>query len=252
MTPVELFSYPNNPERANQKAGQKLFSLVNKVLKKDHPVLLLLSGGTWIPALDESTLLGLELNPYLNKLTIATLDERVDYKPENNNFNKLLSSKNINTLIKLGANVINTVPKNDEDPFSFGDRINKSLKNYLFNYPQAILIATAGVGGLDNTLGHIAGIEPIEDIKEFTEKFLDSQKMYCGYTAKKLFPEARATATFTLLDKVNYFVLLILNPEQKRQSLNLILSDDKVNLNIAPCVYFRNRANTTIFTDIPE
>lgn len=252
MTKVELFSYPNSPETANQKASKKLFTLVNKFLKKDHPVLLLLSGGTWIPALDESTLSDLELNPYLNKLTITTLDERVDYIPENNNFNKLLSSKNINTLIKLGANVINTLPKNNENHFSFGERINKSLKNYLFNYPQATLIATAGVGGENNVPNHIAGIEPIENLNDFSEKFLDPQKMYCGYEAKKLTPSSRATATFSLLDKVNYFVLLILNPEQKRKSLDLILSDDKIDLNLAPSIYFRNHANTTIFTDIPE
>jgi len=252
MKSVELFSYPNSPEIANQKASQKLFTLINKVLKKDHPVLLLLSGGTWIPALDESSLSGLELNPNLNKLTITTLDERVDNKAENNNFNKLLSSKNINTLIRLGAQVINTVPKNDENYFSFGDRINKSLKNYLFNHPQATLIATAGVGGENNVPGHIAGIEPIEDVKEFTKKFLDPQKVYCGYSAKKLIPESRATATFSLLDRVDHFILLILNPEQKRKSLDLILSDDKVDLNIAPCVYFHNHSNTTIFTDISK
>jgi 6-phosphogluconolactonase/glucosamine-6-phosphate isomerase/deaminase len=252
MISPEVFSYPNTPETAEQKAGQKLFTLVNKFLKKDHPVLLLLSGGTWIPALDKSDLSALKLNPYLDKLTITTLDERVDFKPENNNFNKLLSSKNISDLIKLGANFINTVPKNDENSFSFGDRINKSLKNYLFNNSHATLIATAGVGGKNNTSGHIAGIEPMENKDLFNDYFQNPDILYRGYLAQKLQPSPRATATFALLDKVDYFVLLILGPEEKRQSLDKILSNDQSTLSKFPCTYFRHHLNTTIFTDIPE
>ncbi|MFA6007494.1 MAG: 6-phosphogluconolactonase [Candidatus Shapirobacteria bacterium] len=247
-----LNHYPQHPELAEINAALKLISLVDESLNKNVPVLLLLSGGTWIQSLDKSDLSALKLNPHLDKLTITTLDERVDFKPENNNFNKLLSSKNISTLIKLGANFINTIPKNGENSFSFGERINKSLKNYLFNNSHATLIATVGVGGENNVLGHIAGIEPMENKNLFNDHFQNPDILYRGYLAQKLQPSPRATATFTLLDKVNCFVLLILNPEEKRQSLNKILSEDQLTLFEFPCTYFRHRPNTTIFTDIPK
>jgi len=251
MISPELFSYPNNPELAAQKAGQKLFTLVNKFLKKDHPVLLLLSGGSWISALDKADSSELLASPNLNQLTLTTLDERAEIGPDNN-FGKILTSLNIQSLIKSGVNTLATIPFNYESAGTFGERIDVVLKDYLSKHPDAVLIATTGVGGINNTLGHIAGIEPMEDKSIFNHAFLKPNIFYLGYMARKLKPDLRATATFLLLDKVDHFVLLILNPEEKRQSLDLILSEDQKSLNEAPCIYFRNRPNTTIYTDISK
>lgn len=245
-----LFSFPQNPTKAESEAAKKLYSLLDKYLKSNHPVLLLLSGGTWIPALDKVDMSTLIANKNLNKLTITTLDERVGTDSESN-YGKLFSSQNIVSLVKSGADIIKTSSAIGEPVDTFSTKINKALKNYLFNHSQAILVATAGVGGLGNVPGHIAGIEPMEDSNEFSNYFQNPELLYCGYTAKKLQPEPRATATFPLLDKVNDFILLILNSEQKRSSLELILSDNQENLNIAPCTYFHSRKNTFIYTDIP-
>jgi len=246
-----LQRYPENAENAQFEAAKKLICLLDKSLNYGNQVLLLLSGGTWIPALDKSDYSILAANPNIRLLTLTALDERNEIGT-NNNFAKLISSPFVDFLIKSGAQQISTMPYDGENVGVFGNRINDSLKKYLALNTKAILIATAGVGGESNVPGHIAGIEPMEDQKEFSKNFLDPDVLYRGYVAKKLQPELRATATFSLLDKINCFVLLVLNPEQKRKSLDLILSDTSVKLNDAPCVYFRNRPNVTIFTDISE
>jgi len=118
---------------------------------------------------------------------------------------------------------------------------------------MATVIATAGVGGENNVPGHIAGIEPMpEKPKVFSQLFQNKDILYCGYLAEKLTPESRATATFTLLNKVDDFVLLILGPAEKRVSLDQILSDDPSSLSESPCTFFRDRSDTIIYTDIPE
>lgn len=245
-----LFSFPENTHQAESKAAEKLYSLLDKHLKSKLPVLLLLSGGTWIPALDQADVSILASNKNLRHLTITTLDERVVFDSDSNNYGKLLSSSNITNLIKSGASTIKTCPEIGESVEGFSTRINHALKNYLFNHPGAILVATAGVGGLGNVPGHIAGIEPMEDTATFEKIFQNPQILYAGYHAEKLQPAARATTTFSLLDKVNDFVLLILNPEQKRTSLEQILSDSQENLHVTPCTYFHSRKNTFIYTDI--
>ncbi|MFA5025167.1 MAG: hypothetical protein WC503_01490 [Candidatus Shapirobacteria bacterium] len=220
-------------------------------LNKNRPVLLLLSGGTWIPAMEKTNYSSLILNPNLKNLTIMALDDRVEIGP-NNNFTKIISVPFIDSLIKLGAKTISTLPDIDENIDIFSQRIDSSIKKYLSLNSDVIMIATAGIGGESNVPGHIAGIEPIEDRQEFLKNFQDSNVLYRGYIAKKLQPGLRATATFSLLDKINYFILLILNPEQKAQPLDILLSDTPTAINNFPCVYFRNHPDATIYTDIPK
>lgn len=248
---INIHRFPQKREIAEIKSSKKLVLLIDESLNQNRPVLLLLSSGSWIPALEKADYSNLILNKKINNLTITTLDDRFELGPDNN-FTKIISLSFIASLIKLGAKTISTLPDIDENFDTFGNRINDSIKKYLAQNTNAILIATAGIGGETNVPGHIAGIEPTEDSKEFTKNFLDSDVLYRSYIAKKLQPKLRATATFTLLDKVNNFVLLILNPKEKRQSLNLILSKDSTPLNITPCVYFRHRSNTTIYTDISK
>ena len=245
-----LKRFPNNSEKAQSAAADKLVSLLSESLQKNSPVLLLLSSGTWIPALDKANYSELITNTQIKNLTFTTLDERGEIGP-NNNFDKIVNTSFFNSLIKSGAHSIATIPFNNESSCHFAERINKALKDYLSTNPDAVLIATAGVGGRNNVPGHIAGIEP-RDKEDFKHLFRKFDILYQGYIAKHLNPDLRTTATFSLLNKVDHFVLLILDPEQKRQSLDLILSKDRTPQYIAPCVYFRNRANTTIFTDIPE
>lgn len=242
-----LHSFPENPIQAEKAAVNKLVSLIKKSLDKNQPTLLLLSGGTWISPLNQVNLLNLKFS-HPEMLTVTALDERVDLGPENN-FPKIVGTKLISSLINSGANFISTLSKSNDAAGYSGKIINDHLNEYLLRNPNAVLIATAGVGGSNNVPGHIAGIEPREK-DDFKFLFQDSEVLYRGYIAKNLKPEFRATATFTLLDKVNHFVLLILDPEKKRSSLDQILSDDPIPLNESPCVYFRHRPNTTIYTDI--
>lgn len=244
-----LNRFPKNSENAQITATEKLISLVNDSLNKNVPVLLLLSGGTWIPPLNQVDCAQLKISN-LEKLTITSLDERAELGSENN-FSKIVNTSLISFFLDSGAQTISTLPRQDESAHSLGEKINRQLKEYLQKNPNAILIATAGVGGQNNVPGHIAGIEPMkEDPQTFSEVFQNPDILYFGYIAKHLKPELRATATFTLLDKVDHFILLILNPEEKRLSLGKILSNDPAALNEAPCVYFHNRPNTAIYTDI--
>lgn len=244
-----LNRFPKNSENAQIAATEKLISLVNDSLNKNVPVLLLLSGGTWIPPLNQVDCAQLKISN-IEKLTITSLDERAELGSENN-FSKIVNTALISFFLDSGAQTISTLPRQDESAHSLGEKINRQLKEYLQKNPNAILIATAGVGGQNNVPGHIAGIEPMkEDPQTFSEVFQNPDILYFGYIAKHLKPELRATATFTLLDKVDHFILLILNPEEKRQSLDKILINDQSTLFEFPCTYFRRHPNTTIYTDI--
>lgn len=243
--------YPGNPEIAEINSAQKLVSILDETLNKNVPVLLFLSGGSWITALEKADYSALISNQCLKNLTIMTLDERVEIGP-NNNFSKITSLPLIKFFLASGAKSITTLPVEREDPVIFGQKINQKIIAYLTLNPNAVLIACAGVGGEKNVPGHIAGIEPMEDKNLFSDYFQNPSILYRGYLARKLQPSPRATATFSLLNKVNHFILLVLNPQEKRRPLNLILSENKVDLSDFPCIYFRHHSNTTIYTDIPK
>lgn len=164
--------------------------------KRAVPVLLFLSGGSALTALD-----GIAPESLGGLITITTLDERYDPSGRNANFVALSRAPFFRRAEMRGVQIIDTCVLVGESQAELADRMESEVRAWKVQYPQGVCIAIAGVGAD----GHVAGIMPYpEDPPRFVELF-EGERWFTAYDAgnKSKF-HLRVTATMTFLRELTH------------------------------------------------
>ena len=228
----------SNIDKLNILAAESLSNIIK--VYKDKPILLLLSGGSSlniIPYLDN--------NIFSENITISVMDERYSFDRNVSNFHKLISIpiiKENQSYIKF----IDTRPINNEKIEDLDSRINDNLLHWIDINKDGKIIGTFGIG-ID---GHIAGVMPYKEDKEFfNNKFLSKELMvYYDAKDKNPFP-LRITTTLTFIKNYIIEAIIYVTGENKKQVLQTLLNDDK-SLEEIPSKIIFDIPNVSIFTDI--
>lgn len=126
---------------------------LQQVLEKYEavPILLLVSGGSWLSVLD---LLPPQLCSY--QLTLGMLDERYDTNPAHNNFSQLMRTTFFATAKTCGLDVIDTRVQPAETAEALALRFEETIRAWQADNPEGVIVVTFGMG----SDGHTAGIMP--------------------------------------------------------------------------------------------
>ncbi len=228
-----------NASIVHEKARETLINLLRE--RKDHPVLLLLSGGSAFDILKDMP------NGCVGKTTtIGVLDERFSKDQEVNNFS-LLEKTDFFQLAKSAlAQSIDTRPHDNENLAGLALRFETALRTWHTAHPKGTVIITQGIG----PDGHTAGIMPYpEDEKQFEALFLDDAHWVCGYNAgtKNQYP-LRITVTIPFLRLVDHSIVYCVG-QNKKEALGRVL-DREGDLFETPARVIREMRDVKLFTDI--
>lgn len=131
-----------------------------------QPVLLLLSGGSWLTALDAVS--GVD-----GRVTIAMLDERISTDPAVNNFAQLQRTTFYAPAHAAGAAFIDSRPGAEDTPTTVAARLDTAWKAWRTDHPDGVILATLGMGEDGHTAGILPGAWP---------GVTDSSAWVAGYT----------------------------------------------------------------------
>lgn len=208
------------------------------------PLLFFYSGGSCLPVL--STLIeSFSLHKKTNTVTFAPIDER--FEKENNTFIAFQQkySSSYNKALQLGYTFIDTSP-HKKDQYDMAKWYEKQI------YKQIEETKTAGgnilgLVGMGND-GHVAGIFPDSQEKEFYNDYVDTNHIVVGLDATG---KHACTKRFTLSVKgfecIHEYVLF-LSGDFKKKTLSFI-ENKHVALHMMPASYlFYTSRPCTIFT----
>jgi len=218
-------------------AAQHLTDVLAK--NSEKPVLLLLPGGSVLPILDM-------VKPEVIKsnITVGFGDERYTNLPKNLNFDILEELNFYRKAKEVGCKIIDSRTYLEGGVVKAGKEFDKTLKLWLQDNPNGVIILLVGFG----PDGHTAGVFPLsEDPKTFAKLFENPKIFAVGHTiGKKGWPE-RFTMTLTFIRLAGY-VLLCGSGEEKRGAIKAILSESG-SLSATPARIYRELKNATLFTD---
>jgi len=235
--PFKVFEQTDKDSAAAEE-GEYLnqFLLENK----KRPVLLMLSGGSSLAALEYigPTALG-------ENLTISVLDERFSQDPEINNFHQVQKTDFYTLAFKAEASFFGTLPRNEDTMESLAKRWEANLRAWRQENPNGLIAATLGMGAD----GHANGMLPYpEDEKEFNRLFkTENWITYYNAGAKNKFPE-RLTTNVTFMKNVDLGFALVCGAEKKPAFERLIKKQGQVHE--LPALAWHEIKEVKIFTDI--
>lgn len=126
-------------------------------------------------------------------------------------------------------------------------RLEASLHGWMAAHPDALVIATMGIGAD----GHTAGVMPFpEDETYFHKTFLDAERWVVGYDAgtKSPYPDRVTTSLAFLRDIVSSAVVYAVGTD-KRSALERILASTG-SLAETPARILSEMSRVDVFTDI--
>ena len=225
-------------EEANAAAGESLNSLLAENQK--YPVLLLLSGGSSLAALDYVNQKDLGEN-----LTVTMLDERFSQETEANNFLQLQKLDFYSLALEKDVNFLGTLPRPGENMEDMRTRLEISLRNWQKNNPKGRIFAVFGMG----SDGHTAGIFPYPENSEFFSQNFENDHFISGYSAEGKHKYAqRITATFSFFKHVDEAILLLCGAEKKPALQRLLAGKEQAHE--LPALGLYETKHFQIFTDI--
>lgn len=202
--PIEVVRATKSSESLAGLAGRKLDEILSRLKSGSVPTLLLLSGGSSIPLLEEVNMEN--LGPHI---TLGVLDERFSHDREVNNLAQIEATSFYPKAIASGVRVIDTTVQDGETQNEHAQRFNSSLCGWLDKHPHGYVLATVGMG----PDGHISGMMPYpEDPQKFNELFEsnDLKVLTAAYDAgdKNPFP-LRVTTNMNLMRRIDAAVVFI-------------------------------------------
>lgn len=217
-----------------QKAGEALTEQL--LILREHPVLLLLSGGSAFRLLDYVDQMALGSN-----LTVGVLDERFSFDPQVNNFSQLSRTDFFTRALVCGVSVIDTHVKEGETRSAFAARVEHGIRSWTTAYPQGIVIVTMGVG----EDGHTAGILPrVEESLFMNDAWVTT---YAVDSRVNQYTE-RVTVTYTFLRTVVDFAFVYVTGSSKKNALAAVFQNDGDIFN-TPARILHDMKNVYLYTD---
>lgn len=217
--------------------GAEAINLLNKKIleNKKTPILLLLSGGSWLDLYKN-----LNFTNFNSTLTVSVLDERYSPNEEENNFSQLTKIGLIASAIEKDAKVIDTRVRK-ESLQELTERFETELKKWRQENPNGIIIATMGMGND----GHTAGIfSPLFDNDKLNDSWV---RGYCFDKTINVFNNRVTVTPFFLINQVQTAIIYV-NDGEKCQILNLIINN-KGGLNSKlPAQVWKNMSQVTLVT----
>ncbi|MEY3784579.1 MAG: Glucosamine-6-phosphate isomerase/6-phosphogluconolactonase [Candidatus Parcubacteria bacterium] len=181
----------------------------------NQPILLLLSGGSWLSVYEEIRAIDLD-----DRVTIGMLDERFSEDVTVNNFAQFMQTHIYEEALKRGVRFIDTRLQAAETLNDLAKRFTESLQAWRTQNSDGIIIATLGLG----TDGHTAGIFSTLDTTSFPEN-----TWAVGYEVDKSVNEYAQRVTVTpyfLTHEVEQAICYVVG-ENKCEVLGQIISEDK-------------------------
>lgn len=220
--------------------GQKT---INTILSENSgkPVLFLASGGSARAFLD-----GIEDQNLTSNITLGVLDERYSKDEGVNNYLQLLVTDFFERAEKNGVHIINTTIMRNERMDEMAERLESTLRSWVENNPDGVIIASMGIG----PDGHTSGIMPYpEAVTLFNQLFEDPNKWVVAYHAQNKNPyPMRVTTTLTFLRKIDHAVVLVVG-EEKEKALKKVL-DQQGSLPETPARVIQEMKDVTLITSI--
>ncbi len=225
------------------EARLKLAQAVSRLFqeKKDEPILLLVSGGSVLKALDFIDL------PTGANITISLLDDRFSREPAVNNFLQLTQTKFFEKAVSAGAEFISSLPEEGETLEAVASHWEKKFQTWDRTFPaNRTIIAIMGMG----EDGHTAGLMPFpENPRKFAELFENDRKWIVGYDAgkKNQFP-LRLTSSVNFIEEMIDRVFVYVVGKEKKKILQAVLKSRDL-AEYPACVIHRLK-KVEIYTDI--
>lgn len=254
---VERFA---NAEAVAKEVGKYLNDLLTQYA--EHPVLLLLAGGSSAAVLEH-------INPeYLSPdLTITTTDDRFSTELDVNNFSILQSTSFYNSLVEADAFCISTEPFEEETLEQYRARFEKNLREWKQDFPKGKIVALYGMG----TDGHTGGMIPgLLEKEAFDAEFNDSDRLVGTFDALAAameqsgglkenhyeFPQRISTTLPFMRDWVDHAVFYVTGEAKKPAFDRVVAASADANLygetdfSALPAAIVSFMKDATIFTDI--
>lgn len=207
----------------------------------NKPFLFLIGGGSSLEVLEN-------INPEFipENLTVAVTDERFTDDMEDNNFDKLQTTKFYADISEVDSYCINTSVFAGDNIQSHANRFEKNIKDWVADFPDGKIIGLFGIG----QDGHTAGIIPnIYTDDEFDRKFNgDSFVEVVEDNSSDAKFRDRVTTTFTFIKKID-FPIFFAKGENKRIAIKKAL-DSESKLNDTPASIISHIKNSILFTNI--
>jgi len=175
----------------------------------EHPVLLLLSGGSSLEVLQT-----LSIDNMPRTFSIGMVDERYVPEKEKQNGPILHQTCFIRQTQLKGVPFVPIEMSGTANPAECATRYELSLKEWRRAFPDGIISAILGIG----SDGHVAGVLPYAERKNwFLEKFVDTHAWMVGYDTqgKGEFPARVSASLHFLMQEVNYAVVYACGEEKK-------------------------------------
>lgn len=205
-------------------------------LNKRRPVLLLLSGGSSLAALDR-----LPASVFGTDLTIAMLDERWSHNASINNFSQLTAMGFYERRKSEGATFFDSRPQEEESPADLAARFETFLHNWYEAHTDGVTIATLGMG----TEGHTAGIFPGHvSALDAGGKWVEAYSLSTEVTP---YPERVTVTPQFLTTKVDRAIVLV-SGETKHPMLRTVV-DKQVSPEICPAMLWHQMPHVTLLSD---
>jgi 6-phosphogluconolactonase/glucosamine-6-phosphate isomerase/deaminase len=221
-------------ENAREEAGHALTTAL--VQNGDHPILLMLSGGSALQILDSvpNEVLG-------THITLSVLDERYSTDPHVNNFAQLKTTDFFARATESGAQVISTEITN-ETPEETAVQWEVSLRVWKSVHPDGVVVATMGVG-FD---GHTAGI-----FGEIPGVNFSGESLVVAYSVPKEVHEytERITTTFTFLTEWIHEAVVYAVGEEKKEVLTRLEKGVCTREEMPACI-FHEMQSVKVYTNV--
>lgn len=225
-------------KEAQNKAAERLITLVSGALADGEPVLLLVSGGSSL-----SIFQNINANIFSSGVTVIVTDERFDPTGVNNNFRMLQEMPMYQAAVDAGVVFVDTMYKEGQTLEGLGNVMDHALSNWIKQHRNGRIFSTVGVG----SDGHLCGMMPYVEAPEKFNEYFNSKRFAIGYDAgnKNEFP-LRATVTMTFLKHVDEFVGYAVG-EAKRIPLKKMLTNG--TLSEIPARFLKE-APGNLYTDL--
>jgi len=212
--------------------------LVEEKIKlfKNQPILLLLSGGSWLSIYEK-------INPedFTEHVTIGMLDERFSNDKTINNFVQFKQTHIYEEFVQKGVKFIDTQVHEAETLESLTKRFEKSLRDWRVQNPTGIILATMGMG----PDGHTAGIFSTLDISN-----IPKDDWVTGYEVDESVNQftKRVTVTPHFLIREIQEAICYVAGESKCEVLKSIISKNESSKNY-PALIWQEMKGVVVVTD---
>lgn len=221
----------DNPE-------QEVINLLEEKLQtyKNQPILLLLSGGSWLSIYDK-----VRVNDFDKRFTVGMLDERFSQDEKINNFAQFKQTKMYQEALQKGVGFIDTEVQVTETLADLAIRFERSLRLWRAQNPNGIIVATMGMG----TDGHVAGIFSTLDTATIPE-----DNWVVGYEVSESVNEFTKRVTVTpyfLTHEVQQTICYVIGKD-KCAVLEQVLSEAETTINY-PVKIWQEMKDVILFTN---